>query len=181
MQVALEDSVTGYSCLDNPLLERCLYQINDGSVALGAEGSPSGDLEACGDPLEIFDPTGSGGYGWPPLDEEEDICSSTKSATFGEGGKLESCPVGGLSRKWGVLDPFFDQNLAIFNNIIGRSLLVYSISPEGQPKLISCAPIVFASNCHDAGTPPPQHAPTPPITVPQCPQSAHADAPRPPW
>jgi len=150
VQVALEDSVTGYSCLDNPLLERCLYQINDGSVALGAEGSPSGDLEACGDPLEIFDPTGSGGYGWPPLDEEEDICSSTKSATFGEGGKLESCPVGGLSRKWGVLDPFFDQNLAIFNNIIGRSLLVYSISPEGQPKLISCAPIVFASNCHDA-------------------------------
>jgi hypothetical protein len=154
VQVNLEDSVTGFSCLDDPLLEACLYQINSGSVDPTALADPSIGAAACGDARDIFDPTMSGGFGWPPLDEDDDdgdICSSTKSATFGQGGKLESCPVGGLSRKWGVLDPFFDQNLAIFNNIIGRSLLVYSIGADGEPIVISCAPIVFESNCHDTG------------------------------
>mmetsp|Transcript_39961 Transcript_39961/g.94933 ORF Transcript_39961/g.94933 Transcript_39961/m.94933 type:complete len:507 (-) Transcript_39961:2264-3784(-) len=147
VKVNLEDSVTKYSCLTDPTASPCLYQINNHPVsreALAANGSL-----ACGSVDDIFDPSGSGGRGWPPANLSEDICSSTQSSSFGLGSKLQECPVGGLSRKWGVLKTFFDDHLAVFNKVIGLSVLVYSLSEEGIPSILSCAPIEFRQNCNE--------------------------------
>lgn len=149
MKVDLRDNET--QCISGQGSESgpCLYQINTSPINLArvaAEG-----VAACGSPFDVFDPLMSGAKGWKPSYESEDICSSTQSSSFGQGSKLASCPVGGLSRKWGVLRSFFDDNLAAFNDIVGRSVVVFTADSSGIPRIKSCASIRFKENCQIEG------------------------------
>lgn len=135
---------------------RLMYQINNVRVDLDVM-DPNNPLAICGTVDQVFDPVNSRAKGWS--NQNEDICSSTQNSSLGKDSKLQSCPVGGLSRKWGVLSAFFDENLAAFNNIIGLSVIVYNISSKGVPVVKGCAPIRFLENCNLEGASPVLHSP----------------------
>ena len=160
VKVNIVDAVSGVNCLTDPTQDPCLYQINN--VHLSEDALQSRDISACGTVDNIFDPISSGARGWST--DPEDICSSTQSSALGRDSKILSCPVGGLSRKWGVLRSYFDDSLRAFNNIMGLSVLLYRLDAEGIPVIYGCAPIRFKDNCNADGQTPAPPPPPPPQT-----------------
>ena len=154
----------------------CAYQISSGHI----EGPATG--ETCSSVSEVYDPMKAAvqrqraRQDEPGLILEElfgvltDRCDSTFNSD-----KLTSCPAGSLSRQHGTGNMYFDYNLGIHNDIVGRSLLLAK-SISGSPDYsLHCSPITFWDNCATSGPRPSPALPSESTTraSPLCPSTDH--------
>jgi len=125
----------------------CAYQISSGHIDSPAVG------QSCSSITKVYDPMHAAvqqdpGHSTLELILEElfgvptDRCDSTFNSE-----KLTSCPAGSLSRQHGTGNMYFDYNLGIHNEIIGRSLLLVKNAAGSSDYSLHCSPITFWDNC----------------------------------